>query len=112
MSVVVRFAPSPTGLIHVGNVRTAVLNYLFARKHGGRFILRIDDTDRARSTKEFEAGIHQDMAWLGLTHDFTERQSARMEAYRDNLLSLGVITGRQGGKIMSCAAKVAGLPKN
>jgi glutamyl-tRNA synthetase len=94
MSVVVRFAPSPTGLIHVGNVRTAVLNFLFARKNGGRFILRIDDTDQARSTKEFEAGIHQDMAWLGLTHDFSERQSARMDAYRaafDKLVASGRI---------------------
>jgi glutamyl-tRNA synthetase len=81
MTVIVRFAPSPTGLIHVGNVRTALLNFLFARRNGGRFILRIDDTDQARSTKEFEEGIHADLAWLGLIHDFSERQSARMEAY-------------------------------
>jgi glutamyl-tRNA synthetase len=82
MTVTVRFAPSPTGLLHVGNARTAILNFLFAKKHGGRFILRIDDTDAARSTQEFEAGIHRDLAWLGLAHDFTERQSARMPSYR------------------------------
>ena len=92
MSVVVRFAPSPTGLIHVGNVRTALLNFLFARRNGGRFILRIDDTDQARSTKEFEDGIHADLAWLGLAHDLSERQSARMEVYRaafDRLVAEG-----------------------
>ncbi len=66
MTVVVRFAPSPTGLLHVGNARTALLNWLFAKKLGGRFLLRIDDTDAARSTKAFEEAIYRDLAWLGL----------------------------------------------
>jgi glutamyl-tRNA synthetase len=94
MPVNVRFAPSPTGLLHVGNARAAILNVLFAKKQGGRFILRIDDTDQARSTREFEDAIHRDLAWLGLVHDFSERQSARMEAYRtafDKLVAEGRI---------------------
>ena len=94
MTVVVRFAPSPTGLLHVGNARAAILNMLFAKKQGGRFILRIDDTDQARSTREFEDAVHRDLAWLGLTHDFTERQSARLTAYRaafDRLVGEGRI---------------------
>jgi glutamyl-tRNA synthetase len=77
VSTIVRFAPSPTGLLHVGNARTAVLNWLFAKKTGGKFFLRIDDTDIARSTKEFEAAILEDMAWLGLTHDIFARQTER-----------------------------------
>jgi glutamyl-tRNA synthetase len=94
MTVNVRFAPSPTGLLHVGNARAAILNVLFAKKQGGRFILRIDDTDQARSTREFEDAIHRDLAWLGLVHDSSERQSARMEAYRaafDKLVAEGRI---------------------
>ncbi|HEX2590958.1 MAG TPA: glutamate--tRNA ligase, partial [Rhizomicrobium sp.] len=74
---IVRFAPSPTGLLHVGNARTAVLNWLYAKKTGGKFFLRIDDTDIARSTKEFEAAILEDMAWLGLSHDIFARQTER-----------------------------------
>ncbi|TNE57736.1 MAG: glutamate--tRNA ligase [Alphaproteobacteria bacterium] len=81
MSVIVRFAPSPTGRIHVGNVRTALLNYLFAKKHGGQFMLRIDDTDLERSTKEYAEGIFEDMDWLGLTHDLTANQSDRFDRY-------------------------------
>ena len=81
MSVIVRFAPSPTGLLHAGNARTALLNYLFARKMGGKFILRIDDTDIARSKKEFEEAIYRDLAWLGLAHDLAERQLSRMKIY-------------------------------
>lgn len=77
----VRFAPSPTGKLHVGNIRTALLNWLFARKHGGQFVLRIDDTDTARSTAAFEEGIFRDLAWLGLTWDETAKQSARFDAY-------------------------------
>jgi glutamyl-tRNA synthetase len=79
--VIVRFAPSPTGLLHVGNARTALLNYLYARKLGGKFVLRIDDTDAARSTKEFEEAIYRDMAWLGLKHDMTDRQFGRLKVY-------------------------------
>ena len=81
MTVTVRFAPSPTGLLHVGNARTALLNFLFAKKLGGRFILRIDDTDAARSTKEFEEAIYRDLAWLGLAHDAADRQANRLAKY-------------------------------
>lgn len=81
MSVTVRFAPSPTGLLHVGNARTALLNWLFAKKMGGRFILRIDDTDAARSTKAFEEAIYRDLDWLGLLHDDTDRQFNRLKLY-------------------------------
>lgn len=81
-NVLVRFAPSPTGLLHVGNARTAVLNYLFARKANGKFLLRIDDTDAGRSKREFEDSIIADLAWLGLLHDVFARQSEREERYR------------------------------
>jgi glutamyl-tRNA synthetase len=81
MTVRVRFAPSPTGLLHVGNARTALLNWLFAKKSGGQFILRIDDTDAARSTKEFEDAIYRDLAWLGLSHDAADRQANRLAKY-------------------------------
>ncbi|MGE0233356.1 MAG: glutamate--tRNA ligase [Flavobacteriaceae bacterium] len=81
MSVTVRFAPSPTGKIHVGNLRTALFNWLFARKHGGRFILRLDDTDKARSTEAFANGIIADLAWIGIEPDAIFRQSARFDRY-------------------------------
>lgn len=81
MSVTVRFAPSPTGRLHVGNVRAALWNWLFARSAGGRFILRIDDTDRARSTQEYEDGIRRDLEWLGLGWDDTFHQSKRFGEY-------------------------------
>ena len=81
MSVKVRFAPSPTGKLHVGNVRAALWNWLFARKEGGRFVLRIDDTDQERSTKAYEDGIKADLDWLGLDYDETFRQSARFDRY-------------------------------
>lgn len=77
----VRFAPSPTGWLHVGNVRTAICNFLFAKAAGGRFMLRIDDTDMARSTAEFEQGIREDLQWLGLQWDVTDKQSARFDRY-------------------------------
>jgi glutamyl-tRNA synthetase len=76
-----RFAPSPTGLLHIGNARPAVINWLYARKMGGRFVLRIDDTDTARSKPEFTAAIERDLAWLGLTWDSEEFQSARIASY-------------------------------
>jgi glutamyl-tRNA synthetase len=79
----VRFAPSPTGRIHIGNVRTATLNWLYAKKHGGTFLLRLDDTDRERSTDEFAAAIRDDLTWLGLTWDSTARQSDRTKRYDD-----------------------------
>ena len=78
---IVRFAPSPTGRIHIGNARTALLNWLYARPRGGTFILRFDDTDRERSKAEYAASIKEDLAWLGVTHDFVRRQSERMAAY-------------------------------
>src|SRR6185312_16059795 len=81
MNAVTRFAPSPTGRLHVGNIRTALHNLLFSLKNGGTFILRIDDTDRARSTREFEQAIRDDLDWLGLTADRTVRQSERFDLY-------------------------------
>lgn len=81
MSVRVRFAPSPTGRLHVGNIRAALVNWLFARQQKGSFILRIDDTDQQRSTAAYEEGIRQDLTWLGLTWDETFRQSDRFDRY-------------------------------
>lgn len=81
MTVTVRFAPSPTGRLHVGNVRTALLNWLFARKSGGTFLLRLDDTDLLRSTEEFASGIRSDLDWLGLNWAREERQSLRTDRY-------------------------------
>ena len=80
--VVVRFAPSPTGHLHLGNVRAAVLNWLFARRHGGRFILRFDDTDPNRVREEYVTAIREDLAWLGLDWDEEIRQSTRLDRYR------------------------------
>ena len=77
-----RFAPSPTGYIHVGNLRTALMNYLIARKSGGQFILRLDDTDQDRSKQEYADGIMADLDWLGLHWDRVEKQSLRMDRYR------------------------------
>ena len=87
-----RFAPSPTGHIHVGNLRTALMNYLIARKAGGTFILRLDDTDRERSKQEYADGIQRDLEWLGLQWDRIERQSDRLDRYAeaaDNLRASG-----------------------
>jgi glutamyl-tRNA synthetase len=87
MSVKVRFAPSPTGKLHVGNVRTALVNWMFAHSlregggQGGSFVLRIDDTDLARSTAEFEQGIEDDLTWLGLAWDERHNQSRRFDRY-------------------------------
>ncbi len=78
-----RFAPSPTGYIHVGNLRTALMNYLIARKAGGTFILRIDDTDPERSKEEYVDAIKQDLDWLGLHWDRVERQSDRLDRYAE-----------------------------
>lgn len=77
MTILVRFAPSPTGLLHVGNARTAMLNWLFAKKENGKFFLRIDDTDTERSKPEYETAILEDLNWLGLTHDLFARQIER-----------------------------------
>lgn len=77
-TVRVRFAPSPTGLLHVGNARTALYNWLFARRHGGAFILRIEDTDRERSETQYEKQLIEDLRWLGL--DWDEGPSGSAEA--------------------------------
>ena len=80
---ITRFAPSPTGFIHVGNLRTALMNWMIARKSGGTFILRLDDTDQIRSKQEYADGLMEDLEWLGLTWDRVEKQSLRLERYRE-----------------------------
>lgn len=84
----VRFAPSPTGRLHIGNIRTATLNWLFARKHGGSFLLRLDDTDTVRSTEEFAAAIRDDLTWLGLTWNDFARQQDRTARYDEAAVAL------------------------
>ena len=81
MTTIVRFAPSPTGRIHIGNARTAILNWLMALKSGGQFVLRYDDTDTARSTKEYADGIAADLDWLGIQPSRVEWQSKRFGRY-------------------------------
>ena len=81
MSVVTRFAPSPTGLLHLGAVRTAIFNFLYTRKNNGKFILRIDDTDTERSKLKYEEAIKNDLNWLGITWSKTFNQSDRIENY-------------------------------
>ncbi|MFC3172862.1 glutamate--tRNA ligase [Novosphingobium bradum] len=93
MATVTRFAPSPTGTLHVGNIRTALHNWLLARKGGGRFLLRIDDTDAARSREDYVEAIRADLAWLGLAPDGEERQSARTALYEREFARL-VAAGR------------------
>ncbi len=88
MTVTTRFAPSPTGRLHVGNIRTALHNWMFARARGGRFILRIDDTDAARSEERFVEAIRADLDWLGMTPDGEERQSARFPLYEARFAAL------------------------
>ena len=97
MTVVTRFAPSPTGRLHVGNIRTALHNYLFARKNGGEFILRIDDTDRERSTAEFDEAIRDDLDWLGLKPDRMVRQSDRFDLYEREFELL-----KASGRVYAC----------
>ena len=81
MSVVTRFAPSPTGYLHIGNLRTALFNFLIAKKAGGQFILRLDDTDPERSKPEFADAIQRDLEWLGIEWDRLEKQSDRFDRY-------------------------------
>lgn len=78
---ILRFAPSPTGLLHIGNARTALINWLFAKKSKATFILRFDDTDLARSEPQYEQAIYEDLKWLGLTYDRIEWQSKRLHEY-------------------------------
>src|SRR5208283_419094 len=88
----VRFAPSPTGYLHIGGARTALFNWMYAKAQGGQFILRIEDTDKVRSQSEYFEEILDSMKWLGLTWDELYKQSDRFELYRqyaDKLLSEG-----------------------
>ncbi|WP_430911099.1 glutamate--tRNA ligase [Methylobacterium sp. sgz302541] len=93
----VRFAPSPTGYLHLGNARPALLNVLFARARGGRFLLRLDDTDRERSTEAFAAAIEEDLAWLGIVPDARARQSERVATYDEAADRL-----RAKGRLYAC----------
>ena len=88
MTIKTRFAPSPTGHLHVGNIRTALHNWMFARKEGGTFLLRLDDTDAERSKEEYVEAIRADLAWLGLAADEEQRQSARFDRYEEQLEKL------------------------
>jgi len=88
MSVRVRFAPSPTGKLHIGNIRAALINWLFARQQQGTFVLRIDDTDKGRSTAEYEDAIRHDLSWLGLNWDETFKQSDRFDRYNEVVAKL------------------------
>ncbi len=88
MTILTRFAPSPTGRLHVGNIRTALHNWMFARANGGRFVLRIDDTDAERSEERFVDAIRADLDWLGMTPDGEERQSARGDIYEARFAAL------------------------
>jgi len=97
MSVVTRFAPSPTGRLHVGNIRTALHNYLFAKRQGGIFLLRIDDTDRERSTEEFDQAIRDDLDWMGLRPDKVYRQSERFDLYEREFQRL-----KDAGRVYAC----------
>jgi len=97
MTVRVRFAPSPTGLLHVGNARAALINWLYARHAGGAFVLRIDDTDPERSRPEYAAAIERDLAWLGLDWDQRLRQSTRLDRYGDAFERL-----RAAGRVYDC----------
>lgn len=97
MSVVTRFAPSPTGLLHVGNARTALVAWLFARHAEGRFLLRLDDTDTERCRPEFADAIDQDMAWLGLSWDDKVRQSDRTALYDEAIDRL-----KSDGRLYPC----------
>ncbi len=83
MSVITRFAPSPTGFIHIGNIRTALICYMVAKSQGGKFMLRLDDTDLERSKKEYADAIEEDLAWLGLNVDLKAKQSERLSRYEE-----------------------------
>ena len=97
MSTVTRFAPSPTGLLHLGNIRTALINWLYAKNSGGKFILRIDDTDQERSKEEYISKIKYDLEWLGIDFDETFNQSSRFERYREEFEKL-----KSAGRIYAC----------
>jgi glutamyl-tRNA synthetase len=96
-TTITRFAPSPTGSLHVGNVRAALHNWLWARKHGGRFVLRIDDTDQERSKEEYVSSIRADLAWLGMDIDGEARQSERFALYEARFEELRAV-----GRVYAC----------
>jgi glutamyl-tRNA synthetase len=111
--VKVRFAPSPTGYLHAGNARAALVNFLFARAHNGHFLLRLDDTDTERGRPEYEQGIYDDLHWLGLSWDATHKQSLRTARYAEAADAL-----KAAGRLYPCfenedelAAKRAALVK-
>ncbi len=87
-NIIVRFPPSPTGHAHIGSYRTAIFNYLFAKKHGGKFLLRIEDTDKERSKKEYQDGILESLQWLGFNHDGFSIQSENVEAHKKAIQQL------------------------
>ena len=93
MTVITRFAPSPTGYLHIGGARTALFNYLFAKHHGGKFLLRVEDTDTARSTKEAKEAIIRSLEWLGIGHDdeivYQSERAARHASVAKELVNLG-----------------------
>jgi glutamyl-tRNA synthetase len=93
MSIRVRFAPSPTGYLHIGNARAALINWLFCKKNNGEFLLRLDDTDLARSKEEYAVAIKEDLEWLGLTHDLFFKQSDRFGRYEE-VKKMFIATGR------------------
>src|SRR4029077_13028317 len=93
----VRIAPSPTGRLHVGNAYIALANWLYARRAGGRFLLRFDDTDRERSTSAFAEGIEADLRWLGLSWDELARQSDRLAHYDEAAARL-----KASGRLYAC----------
>ncbi len=97
MTVTTRFAPSPTGRLHVGNIRTALHNFLFARKNDGVFLLRIDDTDRERSTQASDRAIRDDLGWLGIAPDRIVRQSERFGLYEREFERL-----KNAGRVYAC----------
>jgi glutamyl-tRNA synthetase len=93
----VRFAPSPTGMLHVGNVRTALITWLFARKHGGNYLLRVDDTDTERSKKEYEDAMRESLTWLGIDWDREAWQSKRLAEYAVKIEQLKI-----DGRLYAC----------
>lgn len=97
MSVRTRFAPSPTGYLHAGNVRTAIVTWLFTRNLGGHFLLRIDDTDVERSKAEYEADIEESLTWLGLNWDEKARQQDRNARYNECIEQL-----KKDGRLYAC----------
>ena len=97
MTTTTRFAPSPTGLLHLGNIRTALINWLYAKNSGGKFILRIDDTDQERSKDEYISQIKYDLEWLGIDYDETFNQSSRFDRYKEQFEKL-----KSDGRIYAC----------